>query len=111
MKKILGLVMLGMALSLSAAEAPASAASPLTAVESLVGGRWLAQMPGPKDQPPLQLELRFVRAENGQAIRFESAWVRGDKRKAYTDGFYAWNGAKQKLAIVYTDSGGNLTEG
>lgn len=111
MKTLLWLVALFVSVSLSADEPKPAAASPLAAVESLVGGLWVAQMPVPKDQPPLALELRFAWTENHQSIRFESAWVRGDKRKAYTDGFYAWNAAKQKLAIFYTDAGGNLTEG
>ena len=111
MKKILWMVALLVAGSLWADEAKSAPASPFAAVESLVGGVWVAPMPGPKDQPPLSLELRFAWTENRQSIRFESAWVRGDKRKAYTDGFYAWNAAKQKLAIFYTDAGGSLTEG
>lgn len=59
----------------------------------------------------LTLELRFAWTDNHQSIGFASAWVRGEKRRAYTDGFYAWNAAKQKVAIYYTDGGGNLVEG
>jgi hypothetical protein len=111
MKKILCFLMLFVTGSLCAADAQPAPDSPLAPLESLVGGVWVAQMPVPKDQPPVQLELRFAWADNHQAIRFSSAFVRGDKRKAYTDGFYAWNAAKQKIAIYYTDAGGNLTEG
>jgi hypothetical protein len=111
MKKLLWVLALVASLNLSADE-PKPAASPLTAVESLVGGVWVAQMEPAKDShAALLLELRFAWTDNHQSVRFASAWVRGDKRKAYTDGFYAWNAAKQKLAIFYTDAGGNLTEG
>ena len=109
MKAVLRGMCLFLAGAAFAAETPS--ASPLAPVESLVGGLWVASLPSPKDQPPLQLEARFAWTENGKAIHFESTWVHGDKRKPYTDGFYAWNAAKQKIAIFYTDSGGSLVEG
>jgi hypothetical protein len=111
MKKILCFLMLFVTGSLCAADAQPVPDSPLAPLESLVGGVWVAQMPVPKDQAPLQLELRFVWSDNHRTIRFASAFVRGGKRQPYTDGFYAWNGAKQKIAIFYADSGGSLTEG
>jgi len=111
MKKVVGLIALLLVGSLFAEDVKPTSASPFAPLESLVGGVWLASLPTPKDQPPVRIELRFVWAENKRAIRFESAFLRGDKRQPYTDGFYAWNAAKQKLAIYYTDSGGNLTEG
>lgn len=111
MKHLLGCIALLVAASLFADGANPVVDLPLAPLESLVGGIWLASLPAPKDQPSAQIELRFQWAENKQAIRFESAFLRGDKRQPYTDGFYAWNAAKRKVAIFYTDSGGNLTEG
>lgn len=111
MKKLFSLAALFLAVAVFAEDAKPAAVSPLAPLESLVGGTWVAPMPGPKEQAPLTLELQFAWTDNHQSIRFASAWVRGEKRKAYTDGFYAWNAAKQKLAIFYTDSGGNLVEG
>ncbi|MEO6003678.1 MAG: hypothetical protein ABIZ04_27140 [Opitutus sp.] len=89
----------------------ADTASPLAPVASLVGGVWRADVPVKEGQPPMQLEARFTWAENQQAIRFSSAFVRAGKPAPYTDGFYAWNATKGKLALYYTDSQGGLTEG
>ena len=110
MKKPLLAVALFVTVSLWAEEKPAAPA-PLAAVESLVGGTWVADVPVPAGQPPLALEAKFTRAENKHAVLFESAFVRDGKHAPYTKGFYAWNAEKQKLAIFYTDSGGSLVEG
>jgi len=93
--------------SAQAAEHP----SELAPVAPLVGQAWLADVPQPKDAAALQLEAKFDWAENGQAIRFTSAWVRGGKKSPYTSGFYAWNAAKKQIVIFYTDAQGSLTEG
>jgi len=111
MKKLLGLVVLFLSGSVFAEEAAPAASSPLAPLESLVGGVWVATVPMPKDQVPLQIETRYVWADNHQAIRFGSTFLRGGKRLPYTDGFYAWNAEKRKIAIFYTDSGGGLVEG
>ncbi len=111
MKKLFWMVALFVAGSVLAEDTKPAPVSPLAPLESLVGGTWIADVPVPGDQPPLQLELHFTWAENHHAIRFASAWVRGEKRSPYTDGLYAWNAAKQKIAIFYTDFGGNLVEG
>ena len=111
MKRFLWIAALLVSSSLFAADAK-PAPSPLEPLASLVGGVWVAQMEPAKDAvPALTLELRFAWTDNHQSIGFASAWVRGEKRKAYTDGFYAWNAAQQKIAIVYTDAGGSLVEG
>jgi hypothetical protein len=119
MKKHLLLVSLLLTLTLpavlraaDAAAAPtAPAASPYAILESFVGGTWIAALPPQKDQPPLRLELRFAWNENKQGVRFDSAWLAGEKRAPYTSGMYAWNAAKKSLIMFYTDSGGSLTEG
>lgn len=109
-KKFLRLSLLALTVVfLRADEKPAP--SPLAPVESLVGGLWVADVPVPAGKTPLALEARFTRADNQRAILFSSAFVQGDKHSPYTQGFYAWNAAKQKLAITYTDSGGSLVEG
>jgi hypothetical protein len=90
---------------------PAVAASPYGGVESLVGGLWVATLPAGKDGVPVHIELRMTWAENKQGIRYDSAFVKGDKRAPYTSGMYAWNAAKGKLAIFYTDSHGGLAIG
>ena len=95
----------------AADEKPAAAASPLAPLSSLVGGLWIGAVPGPKDRPPLTIELSFAWTENKQGIRFDSTFVRGGKRSPYTSGLYAWNGALKKLSIVYVDSSGSLTTG
>ncbi len=86
--------------------------APLDPLAFLVGGTWVGtDVAGAKDGSALTIELTFTWTENHQAIRFDSSFVQGDKRKAYTSGMYAWNGEKKKVAIVYSDSSGALTEG
>lgn len=110
MKNLLLPALLLLTVSLWAEDKPAAPA-PLAAVESLVGGTWVAAVPVPAGQPPLALEAHFTWAANKRSVLFESAFVRGEKKAPYTQGFYAWNAEKQKLAIFYTDSGGSLVEG
>ena len=109
MKKILFIAFFLFARALSAQQT--ETAAPLAPVASLVGGVWRADVPVKEGQAPQQLEARFTWADNQQAIRFSSAFVRAGKPAPYTDGFYAWNAAKRKIAIHYTDSQGGLTEG
>ena len=109
MKKFL-LTCLGL-FAMAVSTVTAETAMPLAPVASLVGGVWRADVPVKEGQAPLQLEARFTWADNQQAIRFSSAFVRAGKPAPYTDGFYAWNAAKGKIAIHYTDSQGGLTEG
>ena len=112
MKNLLACILLGCAMSLRAAdEKPAAPASPLAPVASLVGGLWVAELPPQGNNAPMKLEARFEWTENHQAVRFESAFVQAGKRSPYTSGIYVWNPAKQKIAIVYTDFSGSLTEG
>ncbi len=85
--------------------------SPLEPLASLVGGLWVGALPPPKTGPAMSIELRFEWAENKQAIRFDSSFMQGDKKRPYTSGMYGWNAAKGKITIYYMDSGGNLTEG
>ncbi len=97
--------------SLAAQEKAAPPVSPLEPLASLVGGLWVGSLPPPKSGPATQIELRFEWAENKQAIRFDSSFVQGEKRRAYTSGMYGWNAAKGKITIYYMDSSGSLTEG
>jgi len=90
---------------------PKAAPSPYAALESFVGGRWVAALPADKDGNAMRIELRFAWAENRQGVRFDSAFVSGEKRAPYTSGLYGWDGAKGKLVIFYMDSSGSLTEG
>jgi hypothetical protein len=85
--------------------------SPLAPLASLVGGTWVGEVPVPDGRAPIQIELQFAWAENKQAVRFDSSFIREGKRQPYTSGLYAWNAAKGRLVIFYTDSGGSLTEG
>jgi hypothetical protein len=100
---------------LPAAEAPKaspkSEPSPLAVLASFVGGTWTGALPADPDGSVLKIEMRFTWAENKQAVRFDSSFVKGDKRAPYSSGLYAWNAAKKKLVIVYTDSSGSLSEG
>jgi hypothetical protein len=112
MKTILRMGLLLLAGALGAAEEKAPAPeSPLAPLASLVGGLWVCPVPAPAGSAPVSIELRFEWTENRRAIRFDSAFVQGDKRKPYTSGMYGWNAAKGKIVIFYMDSGGSLTEG
>ena len=94
-----------------AADVKAAAGSPLAPLAPLVGGVWIGEVPVPKGEASLKLEARFAWTENKQGVRFDSVFVRGDKRSPYTSGQYGWDGAKGKLVIFYCDSGGSLTTG
>ncbi|MBI3887013.1 MAG: hypothetical protein HY302_14990 [Opitutae bacterium] len=112
MKKILLLCSLLLTLAHAAEEKPTKPVSPLAPLASLVGGLWVGPLPpGPAGSAPMVIELRFEWSENKQAIRFDSSFVAGDKKRPYTSGLYGWNAAKGKIAIFYVDSGGSLTEG
>jgi hypothetical protein len=112
MKKLFLFAVSLLAAILSAAEGkPPAPESPLAPLAFLVDGVWVGDVPVPKDQLPLKLEARFAWTENRQGVRFESAFVRGEKRSPYTSGLYAWDGAKAKLVIFYVNNDGDLTEG
>lgn len=91
------------------AETPA--ANPYAPLEFLVGGTWVAPLPVDKSGAKRALEARFTWTQNHHGVQFESAWTTGDKRAPYTSGMYAWDAAKGKIVIFYTDSGGSLVEG
>jgi hypothetical protein len=98
----------------TAAPAPAAApavAAPYAFLTPFVGGAWLGPLPPGKDGGERSIELRFAWAENKHGIRFASAIVNGRRRAPYVSGMYAWNAAKGKLEMFYTDSGGSLAEG
>lgn len=95
----------------TAPAAKATVVSPYAPVDFLVDGLWIATLPPNENGVSLRIELRFSVPENHEGIRFDSAWVNGDKRAPYTSGMYAWDGAKEKLVIFYTDSRGGLTQG
>ena len=92
--------------------APAApAAAPYAFLQSFVGAAWLGPRPAGKDGGERSIELHFAWAENKRGIRFASAIVNGKRRAPYVSGMYAWNAAKGKLEMFYTDSGGSLAEG
>ena len=96
----------------SAAHAPPEApASPYAILESLIGGVWSGPIAAGKDGVPRVIELHFAWAENRQGVRFASWIVHGSHRSPYVSGMYAWDAAKGKLRMFYTDSGGSLTDG
>ena len=99
----------------ASAAAPAASAAPVAApyafLQSFVGGSWLGPLPAGKDGGERSIELHFAWAENKHGIRFASAIVNGKRRAPYVSGMYAWNAAKGKLEMFYTDSGGSLTQG
>ncbi len=112
MKKLLLLCAVLLTPTLRAANAPAIAPDAnLAPLAQLVGGLWVADIPVPQGRPPLKIELRFSWSENKRAIRFDSAFVSEDRRKPYTSGLYAWDGAKGKLVIFYVGDGGEIVQG
>ena len=114
MKTLLLLCALLLSVTVRADDTPAPAAaqpSPLAQLAALVGGLWVGDVPVAKGAPPLKLEARFAWTENQRAIHFESVFVTSTKRAPYTDGLYAWDGAKGKLVIFYVNNDGDLTEG
>jgi hypothetical protein len=88
-----------------------AAVPPYAFLQSFVGGAWLGPLPPGKDGGERSIELHFAWTENKRGIRFASAIVNGKRRAPYVSGMYAWNAAKGKLEMFYTDSGGSLTEG
>ena len=80
-------------------------------LEFLVGGTWIAPLPADKSGAKRTLEAHFTWMPNHRGVQFESAWVTGEKRAPYVNGLYVWDPAKQKLAIFYTDAGGDFTSG
>ena len=88
--------------------APASVFAP---IDFLPGGVWRGDLPSGTNDMKLGIEARFEWTGNHQGIRFESAWVTGDKRRPYCSGMYVWNPEKRQIEVVYTDSKGGLVEG
>ncbi|HZZ18945.1 MAG TPA: hypothetical protein VFE25_06225 [Opitutaceae bacterium] len=85
--------------------------SPYGAIQSLVGGTWSGLLPAGPDGVAPTIDLHFAWAENRHGVRFASTIVKGNRRVPYVSGMYAWNAAKHKLEMFYTDSTGSLTEG
>jgi len=85
--------------------------SPYAAIQSLVGGTWSGLLPAGPDGIAPTIDLHFAWAENRHGVRFASTIVKGNRRVPYVSGMYAWNAAKHKLEMFYTDSTGSLTEG
>jgi hypothetical protein len=111
-KKLFALLMFTVgALWLPAADATPAPASPYGPVEWLAGGLWKATLPPRKDGTTVEIELAATIPANGHGVHLESTWVIGGKRRPYVSGMYAWDGAKKKFAIFYTDSGGALSAG
>lgn len=103
-----------------ASPAPAAAAAPAAVepnpapyaiLESFIGGVWSGPISPGKDGIPRTIELHFAWAENKQGVRFASWIIHGSHRASYVSGMYAWDAAKGKLHMFYTDAGGSLTDG
>jgi len=101
----------GASLVLSATEASPAPASLYGPVEWLAGGLWKATLPPMKDGSAVEIELVATIPANRHGVHLESTWVIGGKRRPYVSGMYAWDGAKKKFAIFYTDSNGALSAG
>jgi hypothetical protein len=86
-------------------------AAPYAAIQSLVGGTWTGILPAGPDGVAPTIDLHFAWAENRHGVRFASTIIKGTRRVPYVSGMYAWNAAKHKLEMFYTDSTGSLTEG
>lgn len=99
------------ALWLPAADATPAPVSPYGPIEWLAGGRWKAALPPMKDGTTVEIELVATIPANQHGVHLESTWVIGGKRRPYVSGMYAWDGAKKKFAIFYTDAGGSLSAG
>ena len=116
MKKILLGSLLVMAAGARAADsaatvAPAAPPPASAALDWLAGGVWTAALPPDQKGNVTKIELTVTHPETRQGLRFDSAFVIGGQRRPYTSGMYAWNAAKQKFAIFYTDSSGSLSAG
>ncbi len=103
------LLLLGSPLALRAADA--APASPYAPIAWLAGGTWKAALPPRPDGTTVGIELRVERPANGQGLRFDSSFLFGGKPSPYSSGMYAWDAAKKKFAIFYTDSHGALSAG
>jgi hypothetical protein len=98
---------------LPAADAPTNAApaSVFAPIDFLPGGVWRGDLPSGTNEIKTQIEAKYEWTGNHQAIRFETAWVTGDKRRPYCSGMYVWNAEKKQIEVIYTDSKGGLVEG
>ncbi len=96
---------------LAPAAGPAPAPPAASFLDSFVGGVWTAPLPPGKAGDSRAIELVFTHAPNHQGIHFESTLVSGTRRIPYTSGLYAWNPARGRFTMVYTDSLGGLTSG
>jgi len=87
------------------------AATGLASLGFLVGGTWRGELPPGPDGGKAGIEARFEWTENHQGIRFDSAWLLGDKKFPYTSGVYLWNPQLKQIVISYSDDEGALTTG
>ncbi|HWA28150.1 MAG TPA: hypothetical protein VG734_21040 [Lacunisphaera sp.] len=110
-KKLFPLIFLVSLASALSAEAPPAAPSPYGPIEWLAGGLWKATLPPAQDGSTVAIELVATVPANRHGVHLESTWVIGDKRRPYVSGMYAWDAAKKKFAIFYTDSSGALSAG
>ncbi|HVU18818.1 MAG TPA: hypothetical protein VHD32_18080 [Candidatus Didemnitutus sp.] len=100
-----------LALRVAAADSKPVAPPPITELAGFVGGVWMGDLPPEKDGPQMHIELRFAWTDDKQSLRFESAFVRGDRKSPYVSGMYAWNPGTKKYVIFYTDFSGSLVQG
>ena len=87
------------------------AATGLASLGFLVGGTWRADLPPGADSRKMGIEARFEWTQNHQGIRFDSAWLAGDKKYPYSSGVYLWNPQLKQVVISYSDAEGALTTG
>jgi hypothetical protein len=86
-------------------------ATGLASLGFLAGGTWRADLPPGSDGRKAGIEARFEWTQNHQGIRFDSAWLVGDKKYPYTSGIYLWNPQLKQIVISYSDDEGALTTG
>ncbi len=77
----------------------------------IVGGKWVAEAKEGSDGNPLRVELVCRWGANHRVIEFATSFVSGGKPVPTYEGIYAWHPIKKKLAFLYTDREGNLTDG
>ena len=86
-------------------------ANGLVSLGFLAEGTWRGGLPPGSDGRKMGIEARFAWTENHQGIRFDSAWLVGDKKYPYTSGIYLWNPQLKQIVISYSDDEGALTTG
>ena len=110
MKKVWPLLFIATALisySATAAEPPAD--HPLAAMNWLVSGVWVAEIPS-SDGRPTRVETRFEWAEHGRMLKYVVHFKSADRTVPQYEGMYYWHPGRKHIAMVQVDRSGNVTE-